>query len=47
MLLWLLSILGAAFGWGGEPAYWVRGSQVLEFILFGLLGWSVFGKPVK
>lgn len=45
MLIWLVfSILGH-FGLVG--AYGMVGSIVLLFILFALLGWQVFGPPIR
>jgi hypothetical protein len=44
MLLWLLSLVGAHMGWiPGGPIV----STVFLFILFSLLGWQVFGPPIK
>ena len=44
MILWALSVL---FGvrWFGE--YAVYASTGLLLVLFGLLGWQVFGAPIK
>jgi hypothetical protein len=47
MLLWLLAML--LFYWPLLEAgsyRWVPGS-LLQFILFALLGYRVFGKPIK
>lgn len=41
MLLWLLSWVGP---W--RTSLWYA-SPLLEFILFGLLGWAVYGPAVK
>lgn len=47
MLLWL--IFGFYLNWnviqGG--AYGIAGFNILLFILLGVLGWQVFGSPVK
>jgi hypothetical protein len=44
MLLWLLSLIGAHLGWiPGGPLV----STIILFILFALLGWQVFGPPIK
>lgn len=47
MILWL--ILGFVANWtviqGG--AYGLAGFNLLLFVLLGLLGWQVFGSPVK
>jgi len=44
MLLWLLSVIGVHFGVvpGGLIV-----STVILFILFCLLGWQVFGPPIR
>lgn len=47
MLLWLISFLFAAFGKGDYVLWAVRGSEILTFILFALLGWHVFGPAIK
>lgn len=47
MLLWL--VYGLWWNWPGQPTQpwgWV-GNTLLLFILFLLLGWGVFGAPVK
>ncbi len=41
MLLWALSIFGP---W--RTGYWYA-SALLEFVLFALLGWAVYGPAVK
>jgi hypothetical protein len=41
MLLWL--VLGLWRAWGDHYA---MGGSVLQFILFLLLGWKVFGAPI-
>lgn len=44
MLIWLIVYLLGAFGlW----AYGGRVSVLVEFILFLLLGWQVYGKPIQ
>jgi hypothetical protein len=40
MILWGISLIG---GWAGWPGPWLQGSQVLQWILFALLGWRIFG----
>jgi len=45
MLLWL--VFSIAAHWGPAGPYWVWGNSALLFILFLLLGWQVFGAPVK
>jgi hypothetical protein len=53
LLFWILMILWLVFGfWSGytpgQP-YPVRswGGNILLFILFAILGWQVFGAPIK
>ena len=45
MLIWFVFSLMAFGGYGGP--YMLRASGLLEFILFLLLGWKVFGKPIQ
>jgi hypothetical protein len=45
MLIWLCFGLLLHFGVVGGP-YGVTANAVLLFILFGLLGWQVFGPPL-
>lgn len=48
MLLWLL--FGLYWHWPigpGGAAYGPIGLNLLAFVLFALLGWQVFGSPVK
>jgi hypothetical protein len=46
MLLWFIFAL--AWHWGTVPAaYGPLGNAVLLFILFLLLGWAVFGQPIR
>ncbi len=51
LLFWILMLIWAFFGvWGwrapNEP--WARGGWTLmAFVLFGLLGWVVFGAPLR
>jgi hypothetical protein len=48
MLLWLVSIVGAAWPAASSKAPWLpRVSTVVQFILFVLLGVAVFGDAVK
>lgn len=48
MLIWLIfGILGAMPSpWITGPVYYI-GNSVFLFILFGLLGWKVFDKPIQ
>jgi hypothetical protein len=43
LVLWLGVNVG---GMGGAYGHFAGGG-VIEFILFGLLGWAVFGAPVQ
>lgn len=48
MLLWL--IFGLAWNWPGSTAvgaYGPIGNSALLFVLLLLLGWQVFGAPVR
>lgn len=47
VLLWGLAILGASLGSADQRFFFVTGGQVLNFILFVLLGWHVFGPAIK
>ena len=52
VLFWLLWIIALIFGGLGvyrAPAEgrWAAGGSLLFFILTGLLGWAVFGSPIK
>lgn len=49
-LLYVVSfIFGAANNWPHDPArgYWGVGWSLVLFVLIGLLGWGVFGAPLK
>jgi len=45
MLVWL--IWGIAWHFAVVASFGPLGSVVLLFLLFGLLGWQVFGPPVQ
>lgn len=45
MLVWLVFGLGLRAGWLGGNAVWA--GDLLLFVLLLLLGWQVFGAPVK
>lgn len=50
LMFWILMFLWAVFGiWGWyapDQRYWY-GHGVFLFVLFLLLGWAVFGAPIK
>jgi hypothetical protein len=50
-IFWLLMLLWAVFGiyrsWPSGPTPWVWGGDLVLFILLFLLGWHVFGWPIK
>jgi hypothetical protein len=45
MLIWL--IFGIAIHFGVVGGIWAGANVLLLFILFGLLGWQVFGAPLR
>lgn len=45
MLIWFVFGLALHFGYVGPP-YGAFGNSLLLFVLFGLLGWQVFGPPL-
>ena len=52
LLFWVLMILWLIFGFlSGGAGEWSRwafyGDHVLVFVLFALLGWKCFGKPIQ
>ena len=51
LIFWVLMLIWCVFGilvyTGHVGAYGVVGNQVLLFILFLLLGWQVYGSPIK
>ena len=51
LIYWILMLLWLVFGlaplWGFTHPYATIGSTLLMFILFLLLGWHVFGSPVR
>jgi tellurite resistance protein TehA-like permease len=48
---WLIYVICVLFGlwadWPNDNNYRPLGSRVVVFVLLGLLGWSVFGPPLK
>lgn len=51
LMFWILMLLWLIFGlverWGPSGPYWAWGGSLVLFILLLLLGWQVFGAPVK
>jgi len=45
MLVWL--VFGLLLHFGVVGGLWAGGNVVLLFILFALLGWQVFGAPLR
>lgn len=50
LLFWVLMLLSLIFGWwnwqSGHP-YGPIGNNLLLVVLLALLGWAVFGAPIK
>jgi hypothetical protein len=47
LIFWILMLLWLVFGiWRDWPNHYAVGGSVLQFILFLLLGWKVFGAPI-
>jgi hypothetical protein len=46
MLIWFVFSLAVFGGFIGGP-YSLAGTRLLDFILFLLLGWAVYGAPVR
>jgi hypothetical protein len=46
MLIWFVFSLAVFGGFLAGP-YVLSGGALLHFILFGLLGWQVFGAPLR
>jgi hypothetical protein len=50
---WIIYVLALIFGWfgyytAGQPFPWPRfGGHFVFWVLIGVLGWAVFGAPVK
>ena len=47
MLLFFLTLVGAITVYGPNTIYVHFVGSVVEFLLFLLLGWKVFGRPVE
>jgi len=45
MLVWL--VFGIVVHFGGMGPYGPLGSAILLFVLFFMLGWQVFGPPIR
>ena len=49
-VIWVICVLiwaGVNFGMFGGPYAHMAGGGVIEFVLFGLLGWAVFGPVIQ
>lgn len=40
-------VLGLYFDWPADGKFRSLGGRVVLFILIGILGWAVFGAPIK
>jgi len=54
LLFWILMLLcalgvigGFAFYYGPYTHVFVGGTGLITFLLFGLLGWKTFGRPIE
>lgn len=50
LVFWLLMLLWFIYGiwgWWSPQPNWIFGNTVFLFILFLLLGWHVFGQPIR
>ena len=50
LVFWILMLIWLVYGlWGfwSPTPYWAHGNTLLLFILFLLLGWHVFGAPIR
>lgn len=50
LLFWIIMILcviSAIGGWVGWPGPWIYANSVVVLVLFGLLGWKVFGPALR
>lgn len=47
MILWLVFGGMIFFGSGDAIRWGMHGSNLLTFVLFGLLGWQVYGPAIK
>ncbi len=47
LLFWVIMVVWLIFNFGPTPATWKNhGGFILLFILFGILGWAVFGPAI-
>lgn len=46
-LLMFLWVLYGAWGWYTPAPHWIYGHGLFLFILFFLLGWKVYGVPIR
>jgi len=47
-IIFVLSLLFTGWGYYSHPAGWPSmGMSLIQFVLFGLLGWQVFGAPIQ
>lgn len=47
MLIWLVTGVGYSMKSGAKGDWLTVGGNAFTFILFAVLGWSVFGAPIK
>ncbi len=44
MILWAIALIGGIAGWQGP---WLAGGAALQWVLFALLGYKVFGPLIQ
>lgn len=50
LLFWVIMLLWLIFGILSNWGHWAWGTSsgwILEFVLFAILGWRVFGPPIR
>ena len=48
MAFWIVYLIALVFVvWAGWPWSWGGAPIIVLFILIGLLGWGIFGKPIQ
>lgn len=47
VIFWLIMLAWLVFGLWNYWGTWSMGGSIGAFVLFALLGWRVFGSPVK